>query len=148
MKLLLTEVKIVDNKRLIMYHKQAASARILFFALNGSVCHCDGLPPDSKIFDSSIEEDQVIDYPETLIPTIQKQLELSSNILEIEKEFIAIAKSEDLAINIYLARFTTVDPPREELKHLEGKFIPIVEARTFPAVELKLLGLVYSFLMD
>ena len=131
-----------------MYHKQAASARILFFALNGSVCHCDGLPPESKIVDSSLEEDRVIDYPETLISTIKKQLEISSNILEIEKQFIAIANSEDIAINIYLARFTTIDPPREQLKHIGGKFIPIVEARTFPAVELKLLGLVYSFLMD
>ena len=138
----------MDNKRLIIYHKQAASARILFFALNGSVCHCDGLPPESKIVDSSIEEDRVVDYPETLIPTIKKRLELSSNILEIEKTFMAIAKSEDLAIAIYLARFTTIDPPREELKHLGGKFIPIVEARAFPSVELKLLGLVYSFLMD
>ena len=138
----------MDNKRLIIYHKQAASARILFFALNGSICHCDGLPPESKIVDNSIEEDRVFDYPETLIPTIKKRLELSSNILEIEKQFIAIAKNEDIAIDIYLARFTTIDPPREELKHTGGKFIPIVEARTFPAVELKLLGLVYSFLMD
>ncbi|MDJ0898038.1 MAG: hypothetical protein QNJ55_04445 [Xenococcus sp. MO_188.B8] len=138
----------MDNKRLIIYHKQAASARILFFALNGSICHCDGLPPESKIVDNSIEEDRVIDYPETLIPTIKKRLELSSNILEIEKQFIAIAKSKDLTLDIYLARFTTIDPPREQLKHLGGKFIPIVEARTFPAVELELLGLVYSFLMD
>ena len=124
------EVKILDNKRLIIYHKQAASARILFFALNGSVCHCDGLPPESKIVDSSIEEDRVVDYSETLIPII-------SNVT-----------SKDLAIDIYLACFTTVDPPREQLKHLGGKFIPIVEARIFPAIELKLLGLVYSFLMD
>ena len=138
----------MDNKRLIIYHKQAASARILFFALNGSICHCDGLSPESKIVDNSIEEDRVIDYPETLIPTIKKRLELSSNILEIEKPFIAISKSEDLALDIYLARFTTIDPPREQLKHLGGKFITIVDARTFPAVELKLLGLAYSFLMD
>ena len=68
--------------------------------------------------------------------------------MEIEKQFTAIAKSKDLTLDIYLARFTTIDPPREQLKHLGGKFIPIVEARTFPAVELKLLGLVYSFLMD
>ena len=138
----------MDNKRLIMYHKQATSARILFFALNGSVCHCDGLPPESKIVDSSIDEDRVIDYPETLIPSIKKRLEISSNILEIEKNFMAIAKSEDLALDIYLACFTTIDPPREQLKHLEGKFITIIEARTFPAIELELLRLAYSFLMD
>ncbi|ELS00761.1 hypothetical protein Xen7305DRAFT_00004620 [Xenococcus sp. PCC 7305] len=138
----------MDNKRLIIYHKQAASARILFFALNGSVCHCNGLPAESKIVDSCIEGDRVIDYPETLIPSLKERWKLSSDILEMEKTFMAIAESGDLAINIYLARFTTVDPPREQLKHLGGKFIPIVDARTFPPVELKLLGLVYSFLMD
>ena len=115
-----TEENVLDNNRLIIYHKQAASARILFFALNGSVCHCDGLPPESKIVNSSIEEERV-DYPETLITTITKSLEISSNILEIEKTFMAIAKSEDIAINIYLARFTTIDPPDEELKHLESR---------------------------
>ena len=110
----------MNNNRLIIYHKHASSARILFFALNGLFCHCDGLPPESKIVNSSIEEERV-DYPETLITTITKSLEISSNILEIEKTFMAIAKSEDIAINIYLARFTTIDPPDEELKHLESR---------------------------
>ena len=144
----LTEIKILDNHRLIMYHKQATSARILFFALNGSVCHVDGLPPESKIVDSSIEEDRVINYPANLIPNVTKQLELPSNILEIEKTFQAIALSGDLTFGIYLASFTTVDPPLEQLDHLGGKFITIIEARTLPALELELLGLAYSFLMD
>lgn len=46
------------------------------------------------------EGDRVIDYPETLVPSIKKRLELSSNILEMEKNFLAIAESGDLAINL------------------------------------------------
>jgi hypothetical protein len=138
----------LENNRLIIYHKQSTSARILFFALDGSVCHFGGLPPESQIVESSIEEDRIVDYPETLIAESQKQLELSDNILAIEPNFKAVAKNSDLITNVYLANFTTVDVPREQLAHLEGKFIAITEARRLPAVELELLGLVYTFLMD
>ena len=138
----------MDNHRLIIYHKQATSARVLFFALNDSVCHLDGLPPNAKIVDSNIEEDRVIDYPANLIPNITKQLELPSDILEIETTFQAIAQSGDLTFGIYLAGLTTTDPPREQLDRLGGKFMTIIEARTLPALELELLRLAYSFLMD
>ncbi|VEP11971.1 conserved hypothetical protein [Hyella patelloides LEGE 07179] len=138
----------MENNRLIMYHKQSASARIMFFALNGSVCHFDGLPPKSKIVDSSISEERVVDKSENLITISQGKLGLSSNILEIEKQFLAIAKNEALTFNVYLASFTTVDPPYEQLADLGGKFITLIEARSLPSVEIELLGLAYSFLMD
>lgn len=131
-----------------MYHKQSTSARILFFALNGSVCHLNALPTDAKIVDSNIEGDQVIEYPKNLMLNVKKQFGISSNILEIETTFQVIANSENLELDIYLAKFTTVDPPREQLAHLGGKFITIIEARPLPSVEVELLGLAYSFLMD
>ena len=143
-----TKVVIVENNRLIMYHKHSTSARVKFFILNGSVCHFDGLPPSAKIVDSSISEEQVVDYPETLLPSSKKRLGLSSNILEIEKTFQASVKSDDLTIDIYLAGFTTIDPPHEQLADLGGKFIGITEARRLPSVEIELLGLAYSWMMD
>ncbi len=138
----------MENDRLIMYHKHPTSARVMFFVLNGSVCQFDGLPPSSKIVESSISEEGVVEYPETLIARSKKRLGLSDNILEIEKTFQAIVKSSALTLNIYLASFTTVDPPREQLADLGGKFISITEARSLPSVEVELLGLAYSFLMD
>lgn len=138
----------MENNRLIIYHKQSVSARVRFFVLNGSVCHFDGLPPLSKIIDSSIDEDQIVDYPETLIASSTKQLGLSSDILEIEKSFQAIVKTDDLRIEVYIARFTTVDLPTEQVASLGGKFITITEAMRLPSVEIELLRLVYSFLMD
>lgn len=138
----------MEKNRLIMYHKQSASARILFFTLNGSVCHFNALPTDSKIVDSSIEGDRVVEYPENLMPNIKEQFGISSNILEIETTFQAIAQSEESKIKIYLASFTSLDPPREQLADLGGKFISIIEARSLPSVEVELLDLAYSFLMD
>ena len=38
--------------------------------------------------------------------------------------------------------------PHEQLAHLGGKFISIIEARSLIPIESELLGLVYSFLMD
>ena len=105
----------MENNRLIMYHKHPTSAKVTFFLLNGSVCHFDGFPPSAKIVDSSISEEQVVDYPETLLPSSKKRLGLSSNILEIEKTFQASVKSDALTIDVYLAGFTTIDPPYEQL---------------------------------
>ncbi|MDJ0744654.1 MAG: hypothetical protein QNJ32_15020 [Xenococcaceae cyanobacterium MO_167.B27] len=138
----------MENHRLIMYHKQATSARVTFLLLNGSVCHFDGLPAESKIVDSTIEEDGIVDYPESLISNSTKRLGLSSNILEIEKSFQAKAGNSTLTFDVYLAGFTTVDPPREQLAHLGGKLISITEAVRLQRVEIELLGLAYSFLMD
>lgn len=138
----------MKKNRFVMYHKQSASARILFFTLNSSICHFNALPTNSKIVESSIEEERVVEYPENLLPSIKKQFSISSNILKIETKFQAIAKNDDSTITIYLANFTTVDPPREQLAHLGGKFISIIEARSLPSIEVELLGLAYSFLMD
>ncbi len=138
----------MENNRLIMYHKHSTSARITFLVLNGSVCHFDGLPPSSKIVDSKISEDRVVDYPENLIASSKKRLGLSDNILEIEKTFQVNVFCDGLTINVYLAGFTTVDPPSEQLADLGGKFISITEARRLPSVEIELLGLAYSCMMD
>ena len=138
----------MENNRLIMYYKHPTSARVMFYVLNNTVCHFDGLLPSAKIVESNISEEQVVDYPETLIETSKKRLGLSSNILEIEKTFQAIVVDDSIAIDVYLAGFTTIDPPREQLAHLDGKFIAITEARRLPPVEIELLGLAYSWMMD
>lgn len=138
----------MENNRLIMYHKHSSSARVTFFLLNNSICNFDGLPADAKIVDSTIEAEENIDEAENLIANSKKELGLSEDILKVEKQFRATALSDTSTFKIYLAGFTTIDPPSERLADLGGKFITITEARSLPSVEIKLLGLVYSFLMD
>ncbi len=89
-----------------MYHKQATSARLLFFVLNESICHFDSLPSKSEIVDSNLDEEQVVEYPEDLIPKIKERLAISSDILEIDPIFQAIAKANDTTL-IPIADFKT-----------------------------------------
>ncbi len=114
----LNKGEIVENNRLIMYHKQATSARLLFLVLNGAICHFDSLPSGSKIVDSNIDEEQVVEYPEDIIPKIKERLAISEDILELETTFKAIAKANDTTVTIYLVNFNTIDPPHEQLAHL------------------------------
>lgn len=144
----LNQGEIVENNRFIMYHKHPTSARLLFFASKGSVCHFDNLPSESKIVETHIDEERVVEYPENLIPTIKEGLAISEDILEIETTFQTIAKANSATFTIYLVNFNTEDPPHEQLAHLKGKFISIIEARSLKSIESELLGLVYSFLME
>ncbi|MEM7590877.1 MAG: hypothetical protein AAF383_05060 [Cyanobacteria bacterium P01_A01_bin.83] len=73
---------------------------------------------------------------------------ISEDILELKTTFQAIAKANDTTVTIYLVNFNTEDPPHEQLAHLGGKFMSIIEARSSTPIESELLGLVYSFLME
>lgn len=138
----------MEDSRLIMYHKQGYSARTLFLRLNDTVCHPKGLPSLSQVCESQIEEGQTVTYPSTLIADTEKQLGLSSGTLEIEREFEAEVDAPDSPIHVYLARFTTTNPPYQQIEDSEGKFIAITEARSLPPAELELLRRAYSFVME
>ncbi|MFB2934779.1 hypothetical protein ACE1B6_05825 [Aerosakkonemataceae cyanobacterium BLCC-F154] len=137
----------MPNTRFILYHKQATSARVLFLRLNGTVCQFDGLPESSQVVESSLEGEVVTGLDEAIAHAEQK-LNLATGSLKIETEFWAKVDSPETPINVYLAQFTTTDAPHQEIADLEGKFIAITEGRSLPPVELELLRLVYSFLMD
>jgi hypothetical protein len=142
----------MQQARLILYHKQATSARILFLRWHGTVCHGNGLPPASQVIASTLEleeeQRQVKLPPATFIPEVEQQLGLTDIPLEIDGEFQATVEGGGESIEIYLAHFTTTDPPYEQIAAIEGKFIAITEARSLAPAELELLRLVYSFLMD
>ncbi|GET43841.1 hypothetical protein [Microseira wollei] len=138
----------MEDSRLIVYHKQGYSARTLFLRLNDTVCHPKGLPSLSQVCESHIEEGQTVTYPSTLIADTEKQLGLSSGMLEIEGEFEAEVDAPESPIHVYLARCTTTDPPYQQIENSAGKFIALTEARSLPPAELELLRLAYSFVMD
>ncbi|MDY7015238.1 MAG: hypothetical protein SVX43_16900 [Cyanobacteriota bacterium] len=140
----------MQSTRLVLYHKQSTSARILFFCLDGTVCQPSGLPPRSQIVSSTLEEEEatVTPPPPAFVAEVAKKLGISEEMLEVEAEFQAIADSAGDAIAVYLTRFTTIDPPYEQIESGDGRLIAITEARRLPPVELELLRLIYSFLMD
>ncbi|MGA9379092.1 MAG: hypothetical protein WBV73_10015 [Phormidium sp.] len=137
----------MTNDRFILYHKHPTSARVQFLRLNGTVCQFDGLPPGSKVVESSLEGVVATGLAEA-IAHIEQKLGLASGNLNVETEFWAKVDSSEDAINVYLAEFTATDPPHQQMAELEGKFIALAEGRSLQPVELELLRLVYSFLMD
>ncbi|MFB2893447.1 hypothetical protein ACE1CI_11090 [Aerosakkonemataceae cyanobacterium BLCC-F50] len=137
----------MPNNRFILYHKHPTSARVQFLRLNGTVCQFDGLPSESQIIESSLEGEVATGLDEA-IAHIEHKLTLSTGELKIEPEFWAKVDSAADTINVYLAEFTSIDPPHQQMEELEGKFIALAEGRRLDPTELELLRLVYSFLMD
>ena len=138
----------MQNSRLIMYHKQGYSARTVFLRLNDTVCYPESLPARSQVSESQREASQTVPYPPTLIADTERQLGLSSGTLQMEADFQAKVAGSDSPINVYLASFTTVDPPDQQIAEIDGRFIAITEARSLPPAELELLRLAYSFILD
>jgi hypothetical protein len=132
--------------RLIMYHKQATSARTLFLRLQNSVCAPEPLPQLSQYLEK-LENLPVVTHPSALVTQFEKQFNLPES-LQIEPEFHAQVDTPDGIVTVYLARFTTIDPPRQETESHAGKFIALTEARNLPSVELQLLRQAYSFIME
>ncbi|MEZ5671655.1 MAG: hypothetical protein R3E08_04415 [Thiotrichaceae bacterium] len=137
-----------DNAvRLIMYHKQATSARTLFLRRHGSVCAPGPLPQLSQYIEE-LEDLPVITHPAALLTQTENLLAVPTGTLQIEAEFRAQVDTPDGLVTVYLARFTTIDPPYQEVEQHEGKFIALTEARSLPGVELQLLRQAYSFIME
>ncbi len=140
----------LDNARLIMYHKQATSARTLFLRLGGTVCNPDGFPTLAQLMDGDAPPDsrEAALHPASVVAEVEQQLGLSRGSLEVEGEFHARVDVPDAVVNVFLARFTSVDPPHAWAGEHEAKFIPLTEARNLPQVELELLRQAYAVIME
>ncbi len=138
----------VSDRRLVLYHKHSSSGRTLFLHVNGTVCQFDGLSAASRIVESHIGGDQVSEDLSELLTDAEQRLGLSSGTLAIDREFNVAIVDSDTPLQIYLARFTTIDPPEEQLAEYSGKFVALMDARRLPPTELELLRLAYSVIMD
>ncbi|UIE40093.1 hypothetical protein [Leptodesmis sichuanensis] len=137
-----------SNYRLILYHKHPSSGRTLFLRLHETVCQFDGLSTASRVVESHVGGNQVNDNLSDLLTDAEHRLGMANGTLTIDREFNAVIDDADTPIQIYLARFTTIDPPQEHLAEHAGKFIALTEARRLLPTELELLRLAYSIIMD
>lgn len=136
-----------ENARLIMYHKHHTSARTLFLKLNDTICAFSPLPSLSQINDSHVQLPVVI-HPAALIAHAEKLMGLENGLLEIDNQFQEQIDVSQGPITVYLARFTSVDPPHELVAMSEGRFIALTEARQIPPTELELLRRAYAAIME
>lgn len=136
------------DRSLILYHKHPSSGRTLFLRLHETICQFDGISAASRVVEQHLGEDQVTEELSELLTDAEQRLGMSKGSLKIDRDFKVIIDDSDTPIQVYLARFTTLDAPEEQLVELGGKFIAITEARRLPPTELELLRLAYSAIMD
>ncbi len=142
----------MSSYRLILYHKHSSSGRTLFLRLDQTVCQFEGLSAQALIVESHIGGEQVTKAQASLLSELiansEQRLGLANGSLEIDREFSVAVDDSNQMLQVYLAQFTSVDPPEDQLANHAGKFIALTEARRLPPTELELLRLAYTTIMD
>lgn len=132
--------------RVILYHKQSTSARTRFLRhAYDSVCAFEPLPDSARLRER--DAGGVAWHPAATVTGAEKRLGLSSGGLEVQTEFIATVDAGDEPLPVFLARFTSIDPPFELAAALDCRFIDLTQARDLPPVELALLRRAYEVVM-
>jgi hypothetical protein len=141
-----------SDPRLIMFHKQGTSARTRFLLLDsGTVCGFEPLPRLAEVIDHDFEASEsaasnVAFHPGALVHGAETRLGLSAGSLEAIGDFHARVDVAGGPVSVYLAAFTTQDPPFSAAESIGGSFIELPEARMLPPTELQLLRLAYEYL--
>jgi len=131
------------ESRLILYHSQSTSARTLFLRHgSGSVITPEPLPPLSSVLEDGgfdIAGVAIFLHPAALVREYCTALGLPHTLLKAEGEFHERVETPQNNLNIYLARFTCIDPPRALFAERGGKFCAITELRGGHPAEMALL---------
>jgi len=132
------------SSRVILYHKQATSARIRF--LKFSYHSVLAFSPLAKL--AQVMEGQAPDITTHIPPLLQQlsaQLALQTESLQLEPEFQQYVDVPGEPVQIILVKLTTIDPPFAQAKQIGAQFIDLMQARGLPQVELELLRNVYEW---
>jgi len=139
----------MQSARLIMYHKQSTSARTRFLKLgHGGVCAFEPLPPMSQVPKrDEFPPDKVAQHPAVLISRAEQVLGLPRSGLEREPGYRVRVVVPGETIEVFLARFTDIDPPFELAELLGADFIDLTQARGMVPAERQLLRLAYELIL-
>jgi hypothetical protein len=131
-----------------MFHKQNTSARTRFLLLgSGTVCGFEPLPRLAELLEEDAQDDKVVMHPGALVHSAETRLGLPAGSLEAMGDFYARVDVAGGPAPVFLAAFTTEDPPFAAAEAVGGRFIELPEARMLPAAELQLLRLAYEYLL-
>jgi len=137
--------------RLILYHSQSTSARTLFLRHeSGSVIAPEPLPFLSTVLDEGefvVGNAGVLLHPATVVRDYCAAFGFPSSLLSAEGEFHERVDSPQCTLNIYLARFTSIDPPRALFADRGGRFCAITELRGGHPAEMALIQRAYQAIM-
>ena len=132
--------------RVILYHKQATSARTRFLKFgNESVCYPDPIPMPAALLER--DDSTMLNHPAAILQRTEQQLGLPPGSLKAEGEYRQMVEVPAERIQIILGEITTVDPPFEEVEKIGARFIDLTQARGLPQVELELLRCAYELVL-
>lgn len=136
----------MQTPRLVIFHKQSTSARTRFLLLDyGGVCAPDGLPELSQLNEAGeAPEETVAHHPGSVVSQIEGDFGLPAGSLESEGGFRARVDAPGGLVDVFLARFTSMDPPFEWAEAHGARFIDLTQARGLPDVELQILRRAYE----
>lgn len=131
--------------RVILYHKQATSARTRFLRFaHGSVLAFDPVPQLAQLCTG---EGNTALHPAAAIKAVEEKMGLPEGSLEAEGEYQHFVQVPGDNIAIILAGITTMDPPFEVAERHDAAFIDLTQARDLPHIELQLLRSAYELLL-
>lgn len=137
--------------RLILYHSQSTSARTLFLRhATGSVIAPEPLPASSRLVGQQGREADISPlflHPASVVGHYCASCGLAASLLQADGEFHEQVATSGATLHVYLARFTSIDPPREWSAEQGGKFSAITELRGGSPVEMALLQRAYQTIM-
>ena len=133
------------NYRVILFHKQATSARTRFLRFaHGSVLAFEPVPQLAQLCEPGSNPAL---HPAAAIRNVEEKMGLPEGCLEAEAEFQHFVEVPGENIAIILAGITTMDPPFEVAERHDATFIDLTQARDLPQVELELLRSAYELLL-
>ena len=137
-----------QSARLILCHVHRSSSRTLFLRhASGSVIAPEPLPFLSTLLeegDVDPKETAVFLHPATLILDYCANSGLPADSLQAEGEFHERVDTPAQTLSIYLARFTSIDPPKALYDEQGGRFCAITELRGGHPAEMALLRRAYQ----
>jgi len=139
-----------DSMRLVLYHKQATSARTRYLRLGvGGICAFQPLPGGAELsFEPCEGKGDVLPHPGAVIAAAEHWLGLDAGSLEFQGEFRARARSDGLNLSVFLLRFTDIDPPFHAADAVGASFIAITEVRGLAPAEMEILRRSYEYIME
>ena len=132
--------------RVILYHKQATSARTRFlkFAYE-SVCAPAPIPLPATLLERQAAS--AVHHPAAILLRTAQQLGLTADSLKAEGEYRQTVEVPGRQIQIILGEITTLDPPFDAAERIDACFIDLTQARGLPPVELTLLRYAYELVL-
>ena len=135
------------DMRLVIFHKQATSARLRFLSFShglfafGSVDNDLEVLPDEGIIPPAPTLEW---HPATLQRMAEGYLGLDMGALCMEPEFYGLVHTSKGVLRLRALALQTIDPPFDAAERIGARFISITEARSMNPLEREALRRVYE----